>query len=89
MANHARFLVLPWVDVAHLASHLLAGIARRIQADWLAQYGHSVHCLETFVDGRRYRGVCYQAANRQRVGESTGRSRNDGEEHHRRLPQEA
>lgn len=77
VANNTRFLILPWVRVSHLASHLLARIARRIQADWLAKYGHSLYCLETFVDAGRYRGICYQAANWQWVGESTGRSRND------------
>jgi len=77
LANNTRFLVLPWVSVAHLASHLLARVARRIQADWLAKYGHSLHCLESFVDTSRYRGICYRAANWQLVGESTGRSRND------------
>jgi hypothetical protein len=77
VTNNSRFLVLPWVRVPHLASHLLARIARRIQADWIAKYGHSLYCLETFVDRSRYRGVCYRAANWQLVGQSTGRSRND------------
>jgi hypothetical protein len=81
LANNSRFLVLPWVRVPHLASHLLARIARRIQADWLAKYGHALYCLETFVDSSRYRGVCYRAANWQLVGQSAGRSRND--RHHR------
>jgi len=77
VANNTRFLVLPWVGVAHLASHLLARIARRIQGDWMAKYGHSLYCLETFVDCSRYRGVCYRAANWQLVGHTTGRGRND------------
>jgi hypothetical protein len=77
VTNNSRFLVLPWVRVPHLASHLLSRIARRIQADWIAKYGHSLYCLETFVDRSRYRGVCYRAANWQLVGQSTGRSRND------------
>lgn len=50
VANNTRFLVLPWVSVSHLASHLLSRIARRIQADWLAKYDHTLYCLETFVD---------------------------------------
>jgi len=77
VTNNSRFLVLPRVRVAHLASHLLSQIARRIQGDWIAKYGHSLYCLETFVDRSRYRGVCYRAANWQLVGQSTGRSRND------------
>jgi len=81
VANNSRFLVLPWVKVPHLASHLLSRIARRIQADWLAKYAHPLYCLETFVDRSRYRGVCYRAANWQLVGQSAGRGRND--RHHR------
>jgi len=81
VANNSRFLLLPWVAVPHLASHLLSRIARRIQADWLAKYAHPLYCLETFVDRSRYRGVCYRAANWQLVGQSAGRGRND--RHHR------
>ena len=77
VTNNSRFLVLPWVRVPHLASHLLSRIARRIQADWIAKYAHPLYCLETFVDRSRYRGACYRAANWQLVGQSTGRSRND------------
>ena len=81
VANNTRFLALPWVAVASLASHLLSRIARRIQADWTAKYGHGLYCLETFVDSSCYRGVCYRAANWQWVGQSQGRGRND--RHHR------
>ncbi len=81
VANNARFLVLPWVAVPYLASHVLSGIARRIRADWMAKYAHPLYCLETFVDRSRYRGVCYRAANWHLVGHSAGRGRND--RHHR------
>ncbi len=81
VANNARFLLLPWVKVPNLASHLLSLITRRIQDDWLAKYAHPLYCLETFVDRSRYRGVCYRAANWQWVGQSAGRGRND--RHHR------
>ena len=76
LTNNTRYLVLPWVRVPHLASHLLGLIARRIRADWQAKYGHPVHALETFVD-RRFRGTCYRAANWVRLGQTQGRSRND------------
>ncbi len=78
LTNNTRFLVLPWVNVPHLASHLLGIIARRIRSDWQAKYGHPVHALETFVD-QRFRGTCYRAANWVRLGETTGRTRNDRE----------
>jgi len=77
MTNNTRFLILPWVTVPHLASHILGRIVRRIRADWLAKYSHPVYLLETFVDRERFRGTCYQAANWIQVGQTTGRSRND------------
>lgn len=58
ITNNVRFLILPWVRVPHLASHLLARITRRLAADWLAKYGHPVHLIETFVDRSRFKGTC-------------------------------
>jgi hypothetical protein len=79
LTNNTRFLVLPWVAVPHLASHVLGRIARRIRADWQAKYGHPIEALETFVDRDRFRGTCYQAANWLRLGATRGRTRNDRE----------
>jgi hypothetical protein len=76
LAYHTRFLILPWVRVPHLASHLLGRVARRLSADWQAAYGHPVHYLETFVDPERFRGTCYRAANWQALGLTTGRGHN-------------
>jgi hypothetical protein len=75
--NNTRFLVLPWIKVKCLASHVLGLVTRRIGQDWQARYGHGVYCLETFVERDRFRGTCYQAANWQCVGQTQGRSRND------------
>jgi hypothetical protein len=75
--NNTRFLVLPWVQVKCLASHVLGLVTRRIGQDWQERYGHRVYCLETFVERGRFRGTCYQAANWQCVGKTQGRSRND------------
>ena len=77
VTNNMRFLVLPWVTVAHLASHILGRIARRIGKDWVNRYGHPVALLETFVETSRFRGTCYRAANWRYVGQTKGRSRND------------
>jgi hypothetical protein len=63
LAYNTRFLILPWVVVPHLASHLLGRIARRLSADWQQLYGHPIVFLETFVDPQRFRGTCYRAAN--------------------------
>lgn len=75
VANNTRFLVLPWVRVRGLASHLLAGVARRLSADWQTKYGHPIHVLESFVDAARFQGTCYQASNWQWVGQTRGRGR--------------
>lgn len=85
IANNARFLILPWVRVPHLASHLLGRITRRLAADWQVRYGHAVHLVETFVDSERFRGTCYRAANWICVGQTQGRSRQD-RNHDLRVP---
>ncbi|MBI4333746.1 MAG: DUF4338 domain-containing protein [Chloroflexi bacterium] len=72
-----RFLILPWVRVPHLASHILGRVARRISSDWMEKYGHPLYLLETFVQRECFRGVCYQAANWILAGQTKGRSRND------------
>jgi len=77
VTNNTRFLILPWVRVPHLASHVLGRIARRLSADWQRKYGHPIYLLETFVDTSRFQGTCYRAANWQPVGQTTGRTRQD------------
>lgn len=77
IANNNRYLILPWVEVPHLASHVLGLLARRIRNDWIAKYGHPISLLETFVDRSRFQGTCYRAANWQCVGQTQGRSRQD------------
>ena len=77
LTNNTRFLIPAWVEVPHLASHVLGLIARRIRTDWQAKYGHPVHALETFVDRERFTGTCYRAANWFRLGATRGRTRND------------
>jgi len=77
LTNNMRFLILPWVKVPHLASHILGRVARRIRGDWMDRYSHPIYMLETFVEKERFRGTCYQAANWICVGQTKGRSRND------------
>jgi len=72
VAYQSRFLILPWVKVPHLASHLLGHISRRLCADWQAVYAHPIYFTETFVDPERYRGTCYRAANWTLMGETLG-----------------
>lgn len=77
LAYNTRFLVLPWVRVPHLASHLLGQMVRRVPADWQRRYGHPVVFFETFVDPLRARGTCYRAANWHVLGQTTGRGHPD------------
>ena len=77
IANNSRFLILPWVKVPHLASHILGRIIRRISSDWQTKYGHPLCLLETFVEQDRFKGTCYKAANWIHVGQTQGRSRQD------------
>ena len=82
MTNNTRFLILPWVQVKNLASHILAACTRRLRYDWHQRYGHDLFLVETFVDRSRFAGTCYQAANWMRIGRTKGRSRQD---RHKRL----
>jgi len=79
--NNARFLILPWVQVKHLASRVLSLAARRVAEDFPARYGEPLVLLETFVETPRFAGTCYRAANWQSLGETSGRGKLD--RHHR------
>jgi hypothetical protein len=81
VVNHSRFLILPWAQISHLASHILARAARQLPADWQAHYGVEPVLLETLVDPARYRGICYRAANWIDVGMTQGRGRMDRSGH--------
>jgi len=73
IAYNSRYLILPWVRVPHLASHILGRIARRISADWQELYHHPLQLLESFVDTERFQGTCYRAANWRCLGRSQGK----------------
>ena len=74
---NSRFLIVPQVQVAHLASHVLGQLTRTLRADWAARYGIEPVLVESYVEHPRYRGTCYRAANWQGVGYTTGRGRQD------------
>lgn len=88
IANHSRFLILPWVTVPQLASHLLGGLTRRVACDWQAQHGWRLELLETYVETGRFRGTAYRAANWQPVGLTTGRTRQE-KQHQAQAPRKA
>jgi hypothetical protein len=75
--NNERFLILPWVDIPHLASFLLSKAVRRLRRDWQSVYGHDLALVETFVETERFKGSAYAAANWICVGQTLGRGRND------------
>ena len=75
IAYNTRFLILPWIKVEHLASHILGRMTARISTDWQQMYGHPIYFLETFVDAERFRGTCYRAANWVWLGKTTGRGK--------------
>jgi hypothetical protein len=76
LAYNTRYLIVPWVSVPHLASHILGRMAKILPWDWERVYGHPIHYLETFVDPQRNRGTCYRAANWIFLGRTTGRGNN-------------
>jgi len=77
VVNNSRFLILPWVQVPHLASHVLGRVLRRLPRDWQDKYQQPLFLVETFVEKERFAGTCYRAANWICVGETQGRSRQD------------
>jgi len=77
LAQNVRFLILPWVQVPHLASHLLGRMAKILPQDWQRLYHHPLVLLESFVDTTRFKGTCYRAANWVQVGFTQGRGKWD------------
>ena len=77
LAYNTRYLILPWVQVPHLASHLLSRMTRMLSGEWEKVYGHPVYFAETFVDTTRHRGTCYRAANWVMLGRTQGRGKDD------------
>ena len=76
LAYNPRFLLLPWVRIPFLASHLLARMTRMLSGEWERVYSHPIYFVETFIDPERYRGTCYRAANWRVLGRTAGRGKN-------------
>jgi hypothetical protein len=76
VAYNTRYLIMPWVQVRHLASHVLGRVGRQLSDDWQQLYGHPIYFVETFVFPERHRGTCYYAANWRWLGRTTGRGHN-------------
>lgn len=78
VVNNVRFLILPWINVRHLASKVLAMNIRQLEHDWFTFYQDPIYPLEIFVETGRFQGTCYRAANWAKVGETTGRGKSKG-----------
>lgn len=77
IAYNTRFLILPWVQVPHLASHILSRVTTALSHEWQRLYGHPIWFVETFIDPEHFRGTCYRAANWVLLGRTTGRGKDD------------
>ena len=77
IAYNTRFLILPWIQVPHLASHILSRVTATLSSDWERMYEHPIWFAETFIDPERFRGTCYRAANWVLLGRTTGRGKDD------------
>jgi hypothetical protein len=73
--SNDRFLIFPWVEVPHLASHALSLATGQIAQDWVHAFGYRPVLIETFVDPTHFAGTCYRAANWQFLGLTQGRGR--------------
>jgi len=67
-----RFLILPWIKVPYLASHILSRAAKMLPGEWNKIYNHPVYYIETFVDRSRFAGTCYRASNWIYLGDTKG-----------------
>lgn len=72
VVNNNRFLILPWIKIKNLASHLLSRTLKSLPKDWYESYGTVPFLVETFVDCTKYKGTCYLAANWKYLGTTKG-----------------
>ena len=77
MVDNPRFLILPWIKIPNLGSHILALIRQRLPDDWTERYNTTPVLIETFVETPRYTGAVYRASGWIRVGATQERGRYD------------
>ena len=77
VVDNPRFLILPWIEIPNLGSHILALVRRRLPEDWAERYNTAPVLIETFVETPRYTGAVYRASGWLRVGTTQGRGRYD------------
>ena len=77
VVDNPRFLILPWIHIPNLGSHILAIVLRQLPLDWTARYKVTPVLIETFVETPRYNGAVYRASGWIHVGATQGRGRYD------------
>ena len=77
VVDNARFLILPWITIPNLGSHILAIVRRRLPEDWTERYRSTPMLIETFVETPRYTGAVYRASGWIPIGSTQGRGRYD------------
>ena len=77
VVNNARFLILPWIRIPNLASHILARCEKQLLQDWPGRYALRPVLLESFCEIPRFSRTCYRAANWTCVGQTKGRGKLD------------
>ena len=87
MVDNPRFLILPWIEIPNLGSHILAIVRRRLPDDWAERYGTTPVLIETFVETPRYTGAVYKASGWIHVGTTQGRGRYDRDKLYDKAPQ--
>ena len=75
--DNSRFLILPWVRIQNLASHILCEARRQLLPDWYDCYKVTPVLLETFVEIPRFTGAVYKASGWIHVGTTQGRGKYD------------
>ena len=77
VVDNPRFLILPWIHIPNLGSHILAIVRRQLPLDWTARYNTTPVLMETFVETPRYTGAVYRASGWTHVGATQGHGRYD------------
>ncbi|MCY3731842.1 MAG: DUF4338 domain-containing protein [Rhodospirillaceae bacterium] len=77
VVDNPRFLILPWIHIPNLGSHILALVRQRLAGDWSERYNTTPVLIETFVETPRYTGAVYRASGWTHVGATQGRGRYD------------
>jgi len=72
ITNNSRFLILPWVRIPNLASHVLSISIGQLKKDWPQHFKTELMLLETFVDPRFFNAISYKAANWKFIGQTNG-----------------